>query len=51
MASAPTAAKVVPLHTTPADKASDKKWGKSVMKLGFCVVPSVLLRAQLSTPI
>jgi predicted transcriptional regulator len=46
MASAPTAAKVVPLHTTPADKASDKKWGKSVMKLGFCVVPSVLLRAQ-----
>ncbi|EKS71838.1 hypothetical protein BURK_008376 [Burkholderia sp. SJ98] len=46
MATATTSAKVVSLHTVSADKASDKKWGKPVMKLGFCVVPSVLLRAQ-----
>ncbi len=25
---------------------SEKKWGKAVMKAGFCVVPSLLLRAQ-----
>lgn len=25
---------------------SEKKWGKAVMKGGFCVVPSLLLRAQ-----
>lgn len=42
-----TAAKVVPLR--PGKKAmqmSDKKWGKEVMKLGFSIVPSLLLRAQ-----
>ncbi|MEP9369985.1 helix-turn-helix domain-containing protein [Xanthobacter sp. VNH20] len=27
-------------------KASVDKWGKEVMDLGFCVVPSLLLRAQ-----
>ncbi|MEM5371023.1 helix-turn-helix domain-containing protein [Paraburkholderia azotifigens] len=31
---------------TKADQQSDKKWGKAVMKLGFCIVPSLLLRAQ-----
>jgi predicted transcriptional regulator len=46
MATASATAKMVLLHATSADKASDKKWGKSVMKLGFCVIPSVLLRAQ-----
>ena len=40
------AAEVVPLR--PA-RASDAKWGKSVMELGFCVVPSLLLRAQALT--
>ncbi|MFG1287902.1 helix-turn-helix domain-containing protein [Xanthobacter versatilis] len=29
-----------------AQKASVEKWGKEVMELGFCVVPSLLLRAQ-----
>lgn len=27
-------------------RESEKKWGKKVMALGFCVVPSLLLRAQ-----
>ncbi|EGX7446249.1 MarR family transcriptional regulator [Salmonella enterica] len=29
-----------------SDKVSDQKWGRSVMKLGFCMIPSLLLRAQ-----
>lgn len=39
-------ASVVPIFPTKADQASDKKWGKAVMKLGFCIIPSMLLRAQ-----
>ena len=38
---------VVPMR--PASKTtrkSDEKWGKQVMELGFCVVPSLLFRAQ-----
>ena len=31
---------------TPIPVASDKKWGKTVMKLGFSILPSLLLRAQ-----
>ena len=31
---------------TKTDKLSDQKWGRSVMKLGFCMIPSLLLRAQ-----
>ena len=27
-------------------KASEKKWGKAVMAIGFCIVPSLLIRAQ-----
>ena len=27
-------------------RASEKKWGKEVIALGFCIVPSLLLRAQ-----
>ena len=27
-------------------RASEEKWGEGVMKLGFCIVPSLLLRAQ-----
>ncbi len=39
-------AKVVVLRPSKADQMSDKKWSKPVMKLGFCIIPSVLLRAQ-----
>ncbi|MEO1193745.1 MAG: helix-turn-helix domain-containing protein [Pseudomonadota bacterium] len=27
-------------------RASDRKWGREVMNLGFCVLPSLLMRAQ-----
>ena len=27
-------------------RASELKWGKPVMDLGFCIIPSILLRAQ-----
>jgi DNA-binding MarR family transcriptional regulator len=37
--------KVVPLHPQELKK-SELKWGKAVMKLGFSMVPSLLLRAQ-----
>ncbi|MGS1076454.1 helix-turn-helix domain-containing protein [Burkholderia glumae] len=46
MATSKATAKVVELHPEKADQRSDKKWGKAVMKLGFCIIPSVLLRAQ-----
>ena len=43
----PESAKVVPLRQPlKATKASERKWGKPVMGLGFCIVPSLLLRAQ-----
>ena len=42
----PTTAKVIPLRSQKATKASERKWGKRVMDLGFCIVPSLLLRAQ-----
>ncbi|CAJ0780644.1 helix-turn-helix domain-containing protein [Ralstonia chuxiongensis] len=29
-----------------SEQASDKKWGKAVMKHGFCIIPSMLLRCQ-----
>ena len=45
-----SAASVVELHpskkTKAAESASHKKWGSEVMKVGFCMVPSLLLRAQ-----
>ncbi|WP_430450076.1 helix-turn-helix domain-containing protein [Rhodophyticola sp.] len=37
---------VVQLRAPKAGRASEKKWGKQVMDLGFCIVPSLLLRAQ-----
>lgn len=37
---------VVPLRPPKASRASEKKWGKQVIDLGFCIVPSLLLRAQ-----
>lgn len=40
--------KVIDFHeeTKKASKSSEKKWGGKVMKLGFCIFPSLLLRAQ-----
>lgn len=40
------AGKVVQLHPGKPNKASERKWGKAVMGQGFCMVPSLLLRAQ-----
>lgn len=37
---------VVHLHPAKASRASEQKWGAKVMALGFCIVPSLLLRAQ-----
>ena len=52
-AEAMTEGNVVPIRpanvTTQAPattRESEKKWGKKVISLGFCVVPSLLLRAQ-----
>lgn len=45
-------ANVVPIRpiqdktTRAKTRESEKKWGKKVIALGFCVVPSLLLRAQ-----
>lgn len=39
-------AKVIPLDSANAQRASERKWGKKVMNLGFCIVPSLLLRGQ-----
>ncbi len=39
-------AKVIKLPASNAGKKSERKWGKPVMGLGFCIVPSLLLRAQ-----
>jgi len=37
--------KVVPLFTEQG-KESERKWGKAVMALGYCIFPSILLQAQ-----
>ncbi len=39
-------AEVIPLRPPASKKASEEKWGKGVMDLGFCIVPSLVLRAQ-----
>ena len=39
-------ADVIQLHPAKAKKASERKWGRAVMDLGFCIIPSLLLRAQ-----
>lgn len=39
-------ADVIQLHPVKDKKTSERKWGKGVMGLGFCIVPSLLLRAQ-----
>lgn len=38
--------KVVPFKTAKATRASEQKWGKQVMSHGFCIIPSLILRAQ-----
>ncbi len=37
---------VVQLRPAKASQASEQKWGKLVMKVGFCIIPSLILRAQ-----
>lgn len=39
-------ATVIPLKQAVDSKASERKWGKAVMKLGFTVLPSLIFRAQ-----
>jgi DNA-binding MarR family transcriptional regulator len=39
-------AKVIALKPAQASRASERKWGKDVMKLGFTIVPSLIFRAQ-----
>lgn len=40
-----TSGKVVALRTAAA-RSADDKWSKAVMRQGFCIIPSILLRAQ-----
>jgi hypothetical protein len=35
-----------PLTAGKAKKESERKWGKAVIARGFCIIPSMLLRAQ-----
>lgn len=37
---------VVPLRPSKVSRNSEKKWGAAVMRLGFSIIPSLLLRAQ-----
>lgn len=37
---------VIQLRPTEVKQASEQKWGKDVMKIGFSIIPSLLLRAQ-----
>jgi predicted transcriptional regulator len=39
-------AKVVPIKSAVDQKESERKWGVAVMKLGYCILPSILLQAQ-----
>lgn len=40
-------AEVIDIRTRAmSSQVSDKKWGRGVMKLGFSIIPSLLLRAQ-----
>jgi DNA-binding transcriptional ArsR family regulator len=45
-AEAPDDTGKTPRRPSKVAKASEEKWGAAVMKLGFCIVPSLLLRAQ-----
>lgn len=48
MADTEDADNVISLATrrTPSRKRANDKWGEPVMKLGFCILPSLLFRAQ-----
>lgn len=39
-------ARVIKLEPAVSGKASERKWGKAVLKLGFSVLPSLIFRAQ-----
>lgn len=39
-------AKVIPIDAAKSRLASERKWGKRVLELGFCIIPSLLLRGQ-----
>lgn len=39
-------ATVIPLRPSLILKASERKWGRAVMKLGFTILPSLIFRAQ-----
>lgn len=39
-------AKVIQIDAAKARRSSERKWGKRVMDLGFCIIPSLLLRGQ-----
>lgn len=36
----------IPLAKAKSSRVADEKWGKEVMKAGFCLIPSLLLRCQ-----
>lgn len=38
--------KVIPMFPQKDMKESERKWGKAVMSLGYCIFPSILLQAQ-----
>lgn len=40
------ATKATPSFAAPEAKDSEKKWGKAVMALGYCIFPSILLQCQ-----
>lgn len=39
-------AQIIELESAKSTKESEKKYGKKVIDIGFCVVPSLILRAQ-----
>ncbi|MCF6319866.1 MAG: helix-turn-helix domain-containing protein [Proteobacteria bacterium] len=39
-------AEIIKMPVKEAGKSSEKKWGKIVIQCGFCIVPSLLFRAQ-----
>ena len=36
----------IPVAKAKSSRIADDKWGKEVMKAGFCLIPSMLLRCQ-----
>jgi len=46
MAIIPSTVKVVELRPKEGQQSSEKTWGKSVIDLGFSIIPSLIFRAQ-----